>query len=213
LYPLPSGSQGVAVSYRAAAPTLTANPHAPPGASVAALSAVVLVPLRGHGALVRYTLVGLAMPRRGDLLAAGRRGVPPRYLPSRRSAGSGGEVVERAGHERNLTRTCVRFKTSGPEATKLTHMATTVRPDRLRPASKQPPARGACSSVTTPSPVAFEEAPARAPSRAGVVSAERRGPYPGPPRSSIFFPRPLGAFSHNNNRGALFVPSVLQEET
>jgi hypothetical protein len=36
--------------------------------------------------------------------------------------------------------------------------------------------------VTTPSPVAFEEAPSRAPSRAGS-SAERRGPDPGPRRS------------------------------
>jgi hypothetical protein len=70
--------------------------------------------------------------------------------------------------------------------------------------------RGACSSVTTPSPVAFEEAPTRAPSRAGSVSAERRGPDPGPRRSPIFFPRPLGASSHNN-RGAL-VPSDSQEE-
>ena len=43
--------------------------------------------------------------------------------------------------------------------------------------------RGACSSVTTPSPVAFEEAPSRAPSRAGSRSAERRGPDPGPRRS------------------------------
>jgi hypothetical protein len=59
--------------------------------------------------------------------------------------------------------------------------------------------------------VAFEEAPARAPSRAGVVSAERRGPDPGPRRSPTFFPRPLGASSHNN-RGALFVPSDSQEE-
>jgi hypothetical protein len=70
--------------------------------------------------------------------------------------------------------------------------------------------RGACSNATTPSPVAFEEAPARAPSRAGVVSAERRGPDSGPRRSSIFFSRPLGASSHNN-RGA-FVPSDSQEE-
>jgi hypothetical protein len=44
------------------------------------------------------------------------------------------------------------------------------------------PAREACSNVTTPSPVAFEEAPSRAPSRAGS-SAERRGPDPGPRRS------------------------------
>ena len=70
--------------------------------------------------------------------------------------------------------------------------------------------RGVCSNVTTPSPVAFEEAPSRAPSRAGS-SAERRGPDPGPRRSSILiFPRPLGASSHNN-RGAL-VPSDSQEE-
>jgi hypothetical protein len=66
------------------------------------------------------------------------------------------------------------------------------------------------NSVTTPSPVAFEEAPARAPSRAGAVSAERRGPDPGPRRSPTFFPRPLGALSHNN-RGA-YVPSDSQEE-
>ena len=49
---------------------------------------------------------------------------------------------------------------------------------------------GACSSVTTPSPVAFEEAPSRAPSRAGAVSAERRGPDPGPRRSPTVWARP-----------------------
>jgi hypothetical protein len=49
--------------------------------------------------------------------------------------------------------------------------------------------RGACSSVTTPSPVAFEEAPTRAPSRAGAVSAERRGPDPGPRRSPTVLAR------------------------
>jgi hypothetical protein len=39
--------------------------------------------------------------------------------------------------------------------------------------------------------VAFEEAPSRAPSRAGAVSAERRGPDPGPRRS------PIAWSSHN----------------
>jgi AcrR family transcriptional regulator len=81
----------------------------------------------------------------------------------------------------------------------LAHLALSIPRPRL-------PARGACSNVTTPSPVAFEEAPARAPSRAGSRSAERRGPDPGLRRSPIFFPRPLGALSHNNNRGA-HVPS------
>ena len=76
----------------------------------------------------------------------------------------------------------------------------------LKLARSYPPAQGPCSSVTTPSPVAFEEAPARAPSRAGVLSAERRGPYPGPRRSSSFFSRPLGALSHNNNNRGAHVP-------
>jgi hypothetical protein len=53
----------------------------------------------------------------------------------------------------------------------------------LKLARSHPPGRGACSNVTTPSPVAFEEAPTRAPSRVGAVSAERRGPDPGPRRS------------------------------
>ena len=55
---------------------------------------------------------------------------------------------------------------------------------RLRSCTRLAPA-GACPSVTTPSPVAFEEAPSRAPSRAGS-SAERRGPFPGPRRSPMY---------------------------
>ena len=62
------------------------------------------------------------------------------------------------------------------------------------------PAREACSNVTTPSPVAFEEAPTRAPSRVGAVSAERRGPDPGPRRSPTVWAR-LGRLGLLENTG------------
>jgi hypothetical protein len=48
-----------------------------------------------------------------------------RFAPEREPrerAFRGGKVVGMAGHERNLTRTPVRFKASRPEVTKLAHM-------------------------------------------------------------------------------------------
>jgi hypothetical protein len=144
---------------------------------------------RGAARLLAYPRVGVDLGRPTCTPGVASKGakalVPsPVWFPGRRGILSGRGAHPSCGPSRALVRGIPRSR---------------------------PPARGACSNVTTPSPVAFEEAPSRAPSRAGAVSAERRGPDPGPRRSPIFFSRPLGALSHNNNRGA-HVPFDSQKE-